>query len=444
MKCDLWGLHNSRLHEELLRSQEKLLEFIMSFYLEPYEQAMLDGAQGAGVAFAMGLICRLAETLGATRLEPICQAHIDGCLYHGQASLDFVLHLKNLGAKVAIPTTLNVASLNLLHPERNRYPEETRLAMEQQMQAYLDLGCDATWTCAPYQLPSQPHLGQQIAWAESNAIVFANSLLGARTNRYGDFTDICAALTARVPYVGLHCPENRRGQIVYHLETAWFEDNSTYAVLGHFVGLDCGDQIPVLHGLPLQTRPDDLKTFGAAAASSGAVAMFHAVGITPEAPSLEVALQHQAPLRQVKVSRQMLQQARAELSTMAVGTRLDAVSLGTPHYSLDEFIRLLELLRGQKLQTDFFVNTNRYVKSQLEQQGLLEPLLASGIVLILDTCVYLAPILEKTAKVVMTSSAKMAYYAPANLGIGIAFGSTLECVQSAVRGEVWHDPNFWD
>ena len=326
----------------------------MGLHLEPNEQAMLDGASGAGVAFAMGLICRLAKTLGATRLEPISQAHIDGCLYHGQASLDFVLHLKKLGAKVAVPTTLNVASLNLLHPERNRYPEQTRFAMEQQMQAYLDLGCDATWTCAPYQLPTRPRLGEQIAWAESNAIVFANSLLGARTNRYGDFTDICAALTARVPYIGLHCPENRRGQIVYQLESAWFEDESNYAVLGHFIGQDCGDHIPVLAGLPLTTRSDDLKTFGAAAASSGAVAMFHAVGITPEAPSLEVALQHQAPLRQVKVSRQRLQQARAELSTIAVGTRLDAVSLGTPHYSLDEFLRLLELLRGQVQHPEFW------------------------------------------------------------------------------------------
>ncbi len=413
-------------------------------HLEPIEQAMLEGEHGAAVGLGMRIICELAKTLGAERLIPITQAHIDGCLYHGQASLDFVLHLQKLQARVAVPTTLNVGSLNLLHPNLNRFAESTRSAMQQQMQAYTELGCEATWTCAPYQLPSQPKLGEQIAWAESNAIVYANSLLGARTNRYGDFTDICAAITARVPYVGLHLPEARRGQIVYDLSQVahFFEDESAYAVLGHLIGQNCADQIPVLLGLPAQTNQDHFKAFGAAAASSGALAMFHAVGFTPEAPSLEAALQHQ-PAPQISLTPEAMRLARAELSTVKNGTRLDAISLGTPHYSLAEFQILLEYVAGQKVAVEFFVNTNRFVKSQLEAQGLLEPILQAGITLILDTCVYLAPIMAAEAKTVMTSSAKMAYYAPANLNMGVAFGSTFECVQSAIRGEVWHDPSLW-
>ena len=172
--------------------------------LELSDRAQLAGHHGEAPRLAMRIITRLARVTGAPRLIDITAAHIDGCLYHGQASLDFAERLAAAGGRVVVPTTLNVGSLDLLHPHLYRGDPETARRARRLMDAYVALGCAPTWTCAPYQLPDRPALGQQVAWAESNAVVFANSVLGARTNRYGDFLDICAALTGRVPDAGLH------------------------------------------------------------------------------------------------------------------------------------------------------------------------------------------------------------------------------------------------
>ncbi len=182
--------------------------------LSDAEQAMLAGERGEAVAIAMGLIVALGNAGGAESLIEIESAHIDGCLYHGPVGLDFAELLASAGGLVAVPSSLNVSALDLLHPDLIRLDPETRDRARRLMDAYVQMGCEPTWTCAPYQLPDRPARGAQIAWAESNAIVFANSVLGARTGRYGDFTDICAALTGRVPYAGLHRDENRRARIV--------------------------------------------------------------------------------------------------------------------------------------------------------------------------------------------------------------------------------------
>ena len=169
----------------------------MSLNLEPTDLEMLNGQHGAACQFAMKLVVQYAKMLDAQNLISVVGAHIDGCLYHGQASLDFAQHLVKLGGTVHVPTTLNVSSLDRLHPDLYRGDTVTATQARALMDAYEALGCTPTWTCAPYQLPNRPKLGEQIAWAESNAIVFANSVLGARTNRYGDFLDICAAITDR-------------------------------------------------------------------------------------------------------------------------------------------------------------------------------------------------------------------------------------------------------
>jgi hypothetical protein len=409
---------------------------------------MLSGSYGPAPSFALRLIVQLAHSLGAKRLIPITRAHIDGCLYHGQVSLDFALKMQEYGAKVRVPTTLNVGGLDRIHPELNLRSKTQAEAIQKQMDAYEAIGCEATWTCAPYQLPSRPVLGEQIAWAESNAIVFANSVLGARTNRYGDFTDLCAALTARVPEAGLHIAENRRGQVVYQLETLepkLLSEETLFPVLGHLIGLDAGQQIPVLQGLPSTTHQDQLKALGAASASSGSVAMFHAPGLTPEAPTLEAALHGQEPERSVVITAEMLKRAREDLSGVREGERVSAVTLGTPHYSLREFEILLDCLQDQRVGTDvsFYVNTSRFVKGELEKRGWLRRLEEAGVKLVLDTCTYVSPIMGPQTGAVMTSSAKCAYYAPGNLGVRVAFGSTLECVRSAVEGRVWRDASIW-
>jgi predicted aconitase len=415
----------------------------MSLFLEPRDLEMLDGKHGAAIQFAMKLVVQYAQMLEAKDLISVVGAHIDGCLYHGQASLDFAERLVQLGGKVLVPTTLNVASLDRLHP--NLYRGDAAIALQARalMDAYEALGCTATWTCAPYQLPNRPKLGEQIAWAESNAIVFANSVLGARTNRYGDFLDICAAITGRVPNVGLHKTENRRGQIVFSLEptsSAWLEDSILCTLLGLIIGQTSGSSIPVLLGLPTNTSEDDLKALGATAASSGRVAMFHAVGITPEAPSLEMALQDQAPERTIFVTDTDLQRAQNQLNTLAIGAKLTAISLGTPHFSLSEFAQLVPLLTGLQCHPslEFLVSTNRSTLVELEQNGWYLELQRFGVQIVVDTCTYITPILRQASGAVMTNSGKWAHYAPANLGVTVAFGSLQDCVRSAVQGSVWH------
>jgi predicted aconitase len=404
------------------------------------QRAMLEGESSAAAALAMRLLLRLGQTLGATEFLEISQAHIDGCLYHGQVSLDFIERMHDMGAAVCVPTTLNVGSLT---PRlENHQDPQTSHAMQRQMDLYAAIGCQATWTCAPYQLPSRPNLGEQIAWAESNAIVFANSVLGARTNRYGDFIDLCAAITGCVPAAGLHLTANRHGQVVYKLELGqkWCQNELLFAVLGHAIGLDCGTAIPVLDGLEPTASQDDWKAFGASAASSGGVAMFHAVGHTPEAPDLETALHHQAPARVVHLNDAWLDSSRQALTGVAHGEQLEVVMLGTPHYSLSEFERLLGLLHTPvHADVRFYVNTNRYVYAALEQRDWVSRLEALGVRLVLDTCTYFTRIIGQPSGAVLTSSGKAAHYAPNALGVRIGLGSTAECVQSAIAGRVVYD-----
>ena len=178
----------------------------------------------------MELLVTAAPSMGADSLLDISAAHIDGCLYHGRAGVDLAVSLTEGETKVVVPTTLNVSSLDLLHPDLYRGDPESAAASRSLMDAYLAMGCQPTWTCAPYQLPERPGLGQQVAWGESNAIVFANSVLGARTNRYGDFFDICCAITGRAPSSGLHTDEGRLATVVVEVECPTASSTKSFSI----------------------------------------------------------------------------------------------------------------------------------------------------------------------------------------------------------------------
>ena len=233
----------------------------------------------------MRVVLAVAASMGASRLVDIESAHVDGCLYVGSVSIDFAQALVDGGARVSVPTTLNVGSVDLLHPRNWNGTDELADNARTLMSLYTALGCQPTWTCAPYLLTPRPRFGAHIAWGESNAIAFANSVLGARTQRYGDFVDIAAAVVGRAPFAGLHTDEGRLGEVlidVTGLPADAVRRDSFFPLLGHLVGQWCGSRIPVVSGLSSATE-DQLKAFGAAAASTGAVALFHIVGVTPEA-----------------------------------------------------------------------------------------------------------------------------------------------------------------
>jgi predicted aconitase len=420
----------------------------MALRLQQRDRRMLSGSEGEAVRTAMEIVVAMAEVAGAERLVDIASAHIDGCLYHGQVSLDFAERLLEGGARVRVPSTLNVGSVDLLHPELYRGNPDTAGRARRLMDLYAEMGCRPTWTCAPYQLDARPAFGEHVAWAESNAIVFANSVLGARTDRYGDFIDICAAVTGRAPYAGLHVTENRRGQVVFRLRgisDSLLDEDVLYPVLGHLVGLEAGTLVPVIDGVPKDVSEDRLKALGATAASSGSVGLFHAVGVTPEASTLEEALQGGDSAQTIEVTPDLVARARDSLSTARDG-ELRAVSVGTPHFSLSEFGGLVDLLDGEGVAegVDFYVSTGRSVLTEAQSRGWVDTCERAGITIVTDTCTYVTPIMrgERTG-VVMTNSGKWAYYAPGNLGVQVVFGSLAECVRSAVGGKVWHDPEVW-
>jgi predicted aconitase len=415
--------------------------------LSRQDERMLSGEEGKARRLSMRIIVAMAEATGADELIDVASAHVDACLYHGQASLDFADRMASAGAKVSVPTTLNVSSVDLLHPDLYRGDPEVGAQARRLMDRYVQMGCRPTWTCAPYQLPQRPTFGEHVAWAESNAIVFANSVLGARTDRYGDFIDICAAVTGRVPHAGLHLTENRRGQVLFRLRgitERLLSEDVLYPVLGHLVGAEAGVLVPVVDGLPASATEDQLKAFGAAAASSGGVALFHAVGITPEAPTVAEAFQGTDAIRMVEIPPEALIAARDSLST-SPGPELSAVSLGTPHFSVSEFERLLPLVADGPFHpdVDVYVSTGRDTLAEVEARGWLEHLERAGVRMVVDTCTYITPILESRHRVVMTNSAKWAYYAPGNVGVSVVFGSLEECIRSAYVGAVWRDPDLW-
>jgi hypothetical protein len=220
------------------------------------------------------------------------------------------------------------------------------------------------------------------------------------------------------------------------LPPEWDDAGPACVAAGHVVGRRCGERIPAILGLPPSADEDDLKALGAVAASAGATAMFHAIGLTPEAPTLDAAFQGFAPEETIRLSADDLRDTVRSLSTVPDGTQLAAVSLGTPHFSLDEFGRLMPLLDGARLGIDVYVNTSRAVLAALEERGWAARIEAAGITLVIDTCTYVTAIMRDLSGAVMTNSGKWAYYAPGNLGIEVAFGSLAACIASARAGRV--------
>jgi predicted aconitase len=415
--------------------------------LSTHDRAMLDGGHGPAAALAMSILVRMAEVYGADALMDISQAHIDSTIYLGDATLEFAERLASLGARVAVPTSLNVSGVDECGWQDWAVSPEWAAKAARQMLAYEKMGAVPTWTCAPYQTKMRPVFGQQIAWGESNAIAFANSVIGARTERYPDLLDICCAITGRVPAVGLHLTKNRAGQVLLRLvdvPAALQQDDQFFPVLGHLVGKIAGDRIPVIAGVVAHPREDDLKAFAAAAASSGQVALFHMIGVTPEAPTLEAAFQERPPERTVDITRRDLRAARDELTT-ADGNDLDMVILGSPHFSLAEFERLAPLVAGKRAhaRVKFLVTSSRLMKEAAGKAGALDPVLAFGAQITLDTCILASPMLPPEIKTLMTNSAKYAYYAPSLLNTRVTFGSLADCVASAVAGRVIRENALW-
>ncbi|UCE51801.1 MAG: aconitase X catalytic domain-containing protein [Desulfobacterales bacterium] len=411
------------------------------------EKSILDGNQGEAARIALSVLVDLGELFGAVELIEVSQVHIDATLYMVDAGLEFAEKMADLGGEVAVPTSLNPSSIDLQRWKQYRVPPDVLSKHKRMAAAYLKMRATPTWTCAPYQNGIIPRFGEQIAWGESNAIAFANSIIGARTNRYADLMDICAAIIGKVPKFGLHLTENRKAGMLIQIKditAQMFENEAIYPLLGYLFGEIAGDQIAAIRGIPQSVKIDSLKGFCAAAASSGAVGLVHMVGITPEAQTLEMCLHGSKPENIYDITPKLIEQAEDRLWAVK-SDAVDLVVAGCPHYSPAEFIQLVQLIKGKKVHSSvvFWVFTNRSVYAWIKDNGILEDLTDAGIMVFTDGCSLQYPKETWHFTAAMTDSAKFANYCFSQSGLDAAYASIKDCVETAVRGKICRKESPW-
>ncbi|KAJ5295165.1 hypothetical protein N7508_009986 [Penicillium antarcticum] len=406
--------------------------------LSDIDRALLNGEFGDASRAAMNVVLRMAGMLGVSELMDITQVHVDGCVYTGPGCLLFAEKLRNRGGKVRVPTSLNSISIDMNRLQVQGANQEFAAAAGKLANAYTDMGARSTFTCAPYQLDSAPKFGDQVAWAESNAVVYANSVLGARTMKYPDFLDICIALTGRAPKGGPHVHINRMASLIINvegIENAKIDD-SFYPLLGYHVGALAPSEIPVIVGIKLLApSKDDMKALGAAFATVSSAPMFHILGVTPEAVDLGAVVAKGSDLRSVSVHLSDLIGCWDELNSASKNQPVDLVSLGNPHFSLDEIQTLHSLCRGRKKNKNvaIVVTCGRLTYNSACTAGLLDELEEFGVQFVTDTCwcMITDPTIPRSKSAIMTNSGKYAHYGPGLTGKSFYFGNLARCVDAA-------------
>ncbi|KAL4723092.1 hypothetical protein ACLX1H_009580 [Fusarium chlamydosporum] len=435
----------SKQHADLARDTESglILETtpaLEGIKLSTLDQELLRGDYGEASRVAIRIVLRMAHLLGATRLMDITQVHVDGCVYTGPATLLLAERLRDWGGRVRVPTTLNSISVDQKRWRALGIDTTFGEAADALGQAYVDMGAKPTYTCAPYQLETAPKLGEQVAWAESNAVVYANSVLGARTMKYPDFLDISIALTGRAPKGGPHINVNRIASVcinIVGIEDVSDLDDSFPPLLGYYVGTLSTSRIPVLTGLEAYgLSTDDLKAFGAAFATVSSAPMFHIVGVTPEATTLKAVVASELVVFEVKPSD--LSTCWDKLNSAPTDQPLDLVSFGNPHFSLSEMRKLADLCKGRKKAKNVavVVTCGRSIYKLAEQAGYISQLEEFGVQILTDTCwcMVTEPVIPPEAKTILTNSGKYAHYGPGLTGRGMYFGSLAGCVDATCLG----------
>lgn len=420
---------------------------IDTFKLSDPDTNFLSGKYGRAAQAAFRVVLRMAVIQGATELIDVTQGHIDGCVYTGNACLLFAEQLCSWGAKVCVPTTMNSLSVDQRRWRAQGLDPALGIPASQLGDAYVRMGCKPTFTCAPYLLASAPKQGEQIVWAESNAVVYANSVLGAKTMKYPDFMDICVALTGRAPNAGCHVESNRVARIIIDVEPLQSTDDAFFPLLGYMVGTLAGHQIPLVYGLDalgVEISNDDLKAFGAAFATTSSAPMFHIAGITPEASTPEdLTFQEASAMKRLSISREDLLETWKELNSSA-SVQIDLISLGNPHFSHDEFLRLAQLCEGRVKSKNVavIVTCGRDIYQKVYNDGTLDKLEDFGVQVITDTCwcMIVDPVIPSHAKYIMTNSGKYAHYGPGLNGRKMRFGGLKVCIDAACSGQAPYVP----
>lgn len=401
-------------------------------HLTDEEQKMLDGSRGKTVQKCMKVLVKLGEIYGADHMIEIHNVHSPGVSYRvaGDAGLNYVKEASR-EACFCVPTTLNTIGIDSENWEKVGFDKDFSLHQLELSDAYKQMGGIPVNSCTPYLSGNLPMLGEHIAWGESSAIAFVNSVLGARTNREGGPTALAAAVTGRVPAYGFHLDENRKGKYLIKVEMDLKTDKD-FAVLGYFVGKIAGKDVPVIDGIKNRPTLENYKALSAAVASSGAVALYHVVGFTPEAPTREAVIGDVEPIAFGKAEYDKV------CEKFYLTGQIDFVVLGCPHVSIIEMKEIAGMLEGKKVKSGLWVCTSRQIKhlgDKMEYTNIIED---AGGEVICDTCPVLCCTLDRGYKTLATNSGKMAHYAPGLWNLQPVLLDTSECIQAAISGR-WED-----
>ena len=425
----------------LNKSIPLFLPSIESINLTENDLEMLGGHQGKAKKIAMEIICLMAANQGADALIDVSRAHIDGSILAHEANLDFAEKMLQMGARVSIPTTINAISVNLDNWKVQGHSYDFGLKASRLADAYVNMGAQPTFTCAPYLIGVPPQKDDVIGWSESNAVIFANSVLGARTEKHPDYFDLFIACTGRTPKTGVYLSKNRLPECEIRIVLPPSFDDSIWPMVGWLAGIKSPNKIPLLTGLgTTQIDQDDLKALCAAFGTTSSAAMLHIRGHTPED---DFPLQSQ--LTVFKITETDL---RKLWKNFNIGfNQIDLVAIGSPHASLAECNKFADLMQGKKcaVSTKTIITVGRETLHKIKINGTIDRLETSGVEVISDICwcSITEPVFPHAAEVVMTNSGKYAHYGKALTGRDFRFGSLKDCSIASVGGSVTSNLPDW-
>ncbi|MQA12321.1 MAG: DUF521 domain-containing protein [Pseudonocardiaceae bacterium] len=408
-------------------------------HLTPDEEAMLAGEAGTPVKWALDYQLAVGEFFGAERFVPVrsAHAHCDGEAL-GEAGVRFLEQLADQGALTRVPLTLDPRSTDFscaldIGQDESITDRERRI-----IAAMTRMGALPTNTCINYQTVDVPHGGEHLAWGDTGTVIYANSIAGARSNFEGGPAALAAALTGRVPEYGFHLDRHRYGTVEVELATQP-ADSSDWGAVGCLVGRRFPGywEVPVLHGAEDNPSPDELKQLGAALASYGSHAMFHMVGLTPQARTLDEAFGGAGPRERLVIDEAALREAYQ--SFVPESDTADIVVFGTPQLSLFELRELAERFRGSQVQSTVYATTSASVLSSAQEFGYAQTLRESGVRVLSGVCFYLMTARDLARRnkfrTLVTNSSKLANII-SGYGYNPVFRRTELCVEAAISGRI--------
>ncbi len=396
---------------------------MINMFLTDEEQKMCDGEYGETIRKSMDILVALGDIYGASKLVDITSAQVSGVSYKtiGEAGLEYLQDLAKDGSgKATINASLNPPGTDLDNWKELGFPEYFAIKQNEIVDAYADLGISKTCTCTPYLVGNVPRFGDHVSWSESSAVAYVNSVIGARTNREGGPAALAAAIVGKTPLYGFHLEQNRKANLVVNVSTDL--KGADYGALGYIIGKFVGGGVPYFK---MQNTPDNnnLKTLGAALASSGSVALYHIENVTPEYNLNSVDEIED----NMFITEKEIAETRESLTT--TDKEIDLVCLGCPHASLEEIKEVAGIVKGKTIKNKLWICTSVSVKATADRMGYTQIIEAAGGNVVCDTCMVVAPIEEMGFEVIGVNSAKAANYVPSMCGLDVVYNDVKNLIR---------------